>query len=330
MNKITAQGNLGSESFALNRPQQVVLRTGGLISVAKLRPGDELMNGQSQPVSLNGITIQTVPAYEIQAAKSRSFFVGEDQPLFVGDRKEGTSLIVKSQDFARWPVRMRRRFGLLRARITFSPRNPLPLDPYLMGLLLGNGSFRRRFPSLTMTAPEIVEALYEKAEGSFWLVKASGSLLLLKGIKYPLQMLGLWGRYGKEKFIPNVYLRASREDRLQLLAGLIDTCGSLNFRTYEITTAAPQLAEDIAFLARGLGFGVRESFRNARTTRLYIYGDYAPLPLRVSRKKASGPNRINPLCAPFHIREAGIRAVCYLEVDSYLMGDLTLRKGGVL
>ncbi|MBI2492047.1 MAG: hypothetical protein HYV94_08125 [Candidatus Rokubacteria bacterium] len=40
-----------------------------------------------------------------------------------------------------------------------------------------------------------------------------------------LRALGLWGVRSEEKFIPDVYLGAPREARLELLRGLMDTDG---------------------------------------------------------------------------------------------------------
>ena len=59
------------------------------------------------------------------------------------------------------------------------------------------------------------------------------------------------------KHIPIEYLKNSEEVRLKLLAGLIDTDGSLEKGRYEITQKNKQLADNIVELCRSLGFYTR-------------------------------------------------------------------------
>lgn len=61
------------------------------------------------------------------------------------------------------------------------------------------------------------------------------------------------GRGSEERFIPPRYLRASVEERLELLRGLGDTAGTVDGAQLVISTSSPQLAEDITTLARSLG-----------------------------------------------------------------------------
>lgn len=56
-----------------------------------------------------------------------------------------------------------------------------------------------------------------------------------------------------DKHIPHVYKTASRQDRLELLAGIVDTDGFLGNGYYDLTLKQVQLANDVAFLARSLG-----------------------------------------------------------------------------
>lgn len=155
-----------------------------------------------------------------------------------------------------------------------------------------------------------------------------------QSLKKHLTELGLWNLTSKTKFIPHDYLYASRPDRLALLAGLLDTNGYLQIRHYEIVSASFQMAEDIAFLARSLGLGVVEKekiYKGKRYARLFIYGDFSQVPLRVQRKKPLFfKKKRNAQKTAFTVHPAGIQDVMYLEVDSYLMGDLTVRKGDVL
>jgi hypothetical protein len=54
--------------------------------------------------------------------------------------------------------------------------------------------------------------------------------------------------------IPEVYMKSTVENRLKLLAGIIDKCGHMNEKRYEIIEKSEQLALDIVTLAKSLGF----------------------------------------------------------------------------
>jgi hypothetical protein len=67
-----------------------------------------------------------------------------------------------------------------------------------------------------------------------------------------LKSLGIFG--AGRKRIPDLYLRNSREVRLGVLAGIIDTDGSLHCGGYDMCFANKELTEDVALLAKSLGF----------------------------------------------------------------------------
>ncbi len=100
----------------------------------------------------------------------------------------------------------------------------LPIPPYVLGTLLGDGS-------LTEGAPE-------------------------NPLQTALKELGLAGSNSFTKFIPVAYKLGSHEQRIDLLQGLMDTDGTNNnARTIgaEYSTVSIQLANDVRDLAWSLG-----------------------------------------------------------------------------
>jgi phage terminase large subunit GpA-like protein len=83
-----------------------------------------------------------------------------------------------------------------------------------------------------------------------------------------LHLLGLTSRPGEpcNKHIPSIYLRASYEQRLALLQGLMDTDGSAQ-KTLRFTTSFNQLADGFCDLLRGLG--IKYSMHTSRPTYEY-------------------------------------------------------------
>ena len=142
----------------------------------------------------------------------------------------------------------------------------LPLEPYGLGLLLGDGSFCSGTPSFTKPEPELHAALKElfprnkqttigpADRGAIYLSAVGKRNELTVG----LRELGLWGHASYEKFVPNAYKLATPLCRLAILQGLLDTDGwvqrnsSGNTSAYFGTSSA-QLAADVVELVESLG-----------------------------------------------------------------------------
>lgn len=147
----------------------------------------------------------------------------------------------------------------------------VPIPPYILGVWLGDG--HTNTPSLTNIDKVIIEEWYKYAENENCRIRQDGmkerkttikeyetdttSSYHIRGIKHGVnpvlnkfKNLNLIGN----KHIPDIYLKNSFEIRSQLLAGLIDTDGSLGKSSYEISQKSNKLSEDIIELAKSLGF----------------------------------------------------------------------------
>lgn len=147
----------------------------------------------------------------------------------------------------------------------------LPIHPYVMGVLLGDGCFR----GMNMP-PRISCATYDTAimkkvrqlEPNFIYKRRKTSdncyEYVIKSvihhaknnnrIKITLQKYGLWDKLSKEKFIPEDYLVSSIEDRWHLLQGLMDTDGSgPRSGTARFSTASRKLKNNVIRLVQSLG-----------------------------------------------------------------------------
>lgn len=65
--------------------------------------------------------------------------------------------------------------------------------------------------------------------------------------------LGFDNEYSDEKVIPKDYLYSDVTDRMELLRGMYDALGIVEYSNIEYNAVSKQLAEDIAFLVRSLG-----------------------------------------------------------------------------
>lgn len=136
-----------------------------------------------------------------------------------------------------------------------------------------------------------------------------------------------------EKRICRQYLVNSRENRLQLLAGLIDSDGYADRSGFEICTKHDGLKDDIVYLARSLGFRVSASQRTVKcqsgeflSWRIFIAGDVSEIP--TLRKKCGEKTlRTNSDCVGIEITPDHEGDWVGFSVDGnhrFLLGDFTV------
>lgn len=81
--------------------------------------------------------------------------------------------------------------------------------------------------------------------------------------RYYLEKYGLYNKHSYEKFIPKDYIFNSKEVRLEILRGLLDTDGYINVSGgIQVSMSSKQLVEDMAFIARSLGCLCRKITQN--------------------------------------------------------------------
>lgn len=152
--------------------------------------------------------------------------------------------------------------------IEYDSQGELPLDPYVLGILLGDGSFRGLSVSLASHVDDVQEldASFRQAlpaqvglnwrhrgnwsECNFSRAVGSPRENWLKGV---IRRLGLDDKLGCEKFVPEVFMRASVKDRLSILQGLLDSDGSVESVSVRFCSTSEVLARQVAELCMSLG-----------------------------------------------------------------------------
>lgn len=152
-------------------------------------------------------------------------------------------------------------------------KKELPLRPYLLGALLGDGCIRNKevncgFSFTNEDADVVSRVDSELKEIGAYLKLSDGCTYRINTTRdnklTPILMkLGLLNTSSHNKFIPEIYKLSSVEDRLELLKGLIDTDGTCDGTNYEITLASEQLIDDIQFIVETLGMTATKSSKRA-------------------------------------------------------------------
>ena len=158
--------------------------------------------------------------------------------------------------------------------VEYAPREePLPVDPYILGLILGDGGLTHDWaPTFCSADPELITAVTEyheslggrvenrkRGDENFWVLylacakdsEDSGSKR--NPLRSRINSLGLNNANHKTKFVPDMYLRTTPGERLAILQGLLDTDGTPLNSGAEFVSTSKALAEAVVELARSLG-----------------------------------------------------------------------------
>lgn len=297
--------------------QKILMFDGTLIPVEQINVGDRLMGPDSTPRTVLSLHRGVQEMVEIIPTKGDPWVVNKDHMLTLvrqGRKKlSGEVRDVTVAAYQEWSPYMRREFKLFRTGVIFDTQSEaLPLEPYFLGTLLGDGSIGS-CPGLTTKDPEMVEEVYSQAQNFGLRVSpfpdptSSATRYYLSGtchhpnpIMMALRSVNLGGTSTATKFIPYEYKTASRESRLELLAGLIDTDGSLSCGCYDLQSKSKVLAKDATFVARSLGFAAYlNQFQRTDTDgiqriyyRVKISGEVSQIPVRLPHKKAPDRKQI--------------------------------------
>ena len=227
-------------------------------------------------------------------------------------------------------------------------KKELPIDPYILGCLIGDGGLSKPTPIISTGDDEILDSFLELLPD--YKLSKSGeydyriSYPLVKG-ENPLGSsiinLGL-NTTSEYKFIPEIYKYSSIEDRISILQGLMDTDGSVNRNGIPLfSTCSKSLSDDIREIIQSLGGIVKTTVQKAGY-RSKKTGEYIPcknamishinlpneiIPFRLTRKieKIVKRTKYFPIRYIQNIEEIGVKECQCIRVEDpshlYLTDD---------
>ena len=192
--------------------------------------------------------------------------------------------------------------------IQFKNNDILPIDPYLLGVLLGDGCFYKKYVSIEVLKNDFFEFFnsfiqrknYDIREAKSYKDTMKRCLIYFENNE--IDSLNLNEKKSWNKFIPNIYKYSSIENRLAILQGLMDTDGhcmySKNKKIFmgtEYCTTSEQLADDVAEIVHSLGGIVRKhskigSYKNQKGERVICKKVYR---LNIKLPKQFNPFRLS-------------------------------------
>lgn len=232
----------------------------GWTTMGEVQPGDYLLDETGNPCRVTGASPVQIgnKCYKITFDGDTSIVADENHLWKVyRNHWRGVDKIRKTSQL------MARKFSVRKAAALKLKERNLPIPPYVLGVWLGDGlSCGGRYFSSQDDVTEMGENL-TKAGAVLGKVSKNKTCFSqnIEGLNILLKQNGL----RNNKHIPSAYLRASFEQRLELLQGLMDTDGStsgVHGRSCEFTTTLPALAEGFNELLRSLGMKARCHTRN--------------------------------------------------------------------
>ncbi len=316
---------------------KIVMYDGTVKNVEDIKVGDKLMGNDSTARNVLSLAHGREKMYWVRQNKGIDYRVNESHILSLkrsrneGKHKHGDVLNISIKDYNKKSNKFHTNYKGYKVAIDFK-KQKLSIDPYFLGIWLGDGTSSN--VGIATMDSEIIKYLNQYAKElnlqlsqskaidkcpicSITSGKRGVSKFKDKSLQKKLRELNVL----ENKHIPHNYIQNSKKNRLELLAGLLDSDGYYDekFNVFEIIQKDERLSKQIKYLADSLGFRVSIKTKKARIKkinyecdvyRLRIVGDLDKIPTKIKRKQA------RKLKAKREVKHTGIK-VEYDKVDDY-------------
>lgn len=232
-----------------------------------LQVGDYVLNHKGRFVRV----LATSPEYpcncRITFSNGEQIDCHENHEWLVNDRHRNREVILETKgminnirdNYDNKVTKNHFRFGLPHRKPVLGEYKELPVEPYTLGCWLGDGTHVGNNITIDKNDEIIAEVINKYYPISkLYIHKIYGTYRYsFNNLRKDLQKIDMcYSRQTCTKHIPDIYLTASLEQRLQLLAGLLDTDGTLSKKEhrYHYSTTEKQLMEDFVSLISTFGW----------------------------------------------------------------------------
>ena len=311
------------EPLALDTP---IPTPHGWTTMGDIEPGDQVFGRDGKPATVTGASPVHGgrDCYRVTFSDKTSIVADGGHLWLAMDRNTATraeqtyttdELRALIDEWEARGIAQANRIGIPAGAPVELPARDLLLDPYVLGVWLGDGAtagaaVSGATPDLDIIAQEIERRGYTVTR---WATRPDKVAVigLPGGVLAALDALGVLGG----KFIPADYLRASHAQRLDLLRGLMDTDGTVGHvgkESCEYSSKLERLARQVAELARSLGYRVTVSrkldarSRTGETWRVTFRADPDVVPFHLPRKAER-------VVTPVHVKNRAIVSIERVE-----------------
>lgn len=231
----------------------------GWTTIRDVQEGDEIFDKDGNITKvLHKSDIHYNPCYKITFDNGESIVADHEHRWLISFRRPNRAykdIIMTTEEISRWLIEKPRDSynipKILNAKPLNLPEVELPIDPYVLGCWLGDGS--KSCGVLTNINPRVWEEIVNRGYsiGDNLSDENRAEMRTIYSIRGKLNDLGVLNH----KFIPDLYMRASYQQRLDLLRGLMDTDGYYHEsrKRFVMGTTQEWQAKDLVKLVSTLG-----------------------------------------------------------------------------
>lgn len=230
----------------------------GWTTIRDIKEGDQIFDKDGNLTRvIHKSQVHYNPCFKITFDNGESIVADHEHKWLVSFRKDHTFVdkVMTTQELSEWLISKSRNSYTIPKILNPKPLNleeiELPIDPYVLGCWLGDGS--KSCGILTNVNPNVWEEIENRGYsfGDNLSGEDHAEMRTIYGIRGKLRDLGVLNN----KFIPNLYMRASYQQRLDLLRGLMDTDGYYHEsrKRFVMGTTQEWQAKDLVKLLGTLG-----------------------------------------------------------------------------
>ena len=285
-----------------------ILTSDGWKTHGELKVGDRVVSPNGRYVRVQHVFQKNYADRIVTFTNGEQIQCHENHEWVVYDRAERKERIMSTKEIENRCIEYgnpnkrghRYVFQLLKKVPMIGEHKELPVPPYTLGAWIGDGTNRK--PRITICdtdIEQIVDSVVNDGYSVSHTYKQQGCTAYeFTGLKKDLQKLDLChSRRTSMKYIPDIYFSSSKEQRLELLAGLLDTDGTLNKKEhrYHYSTIDGSLVDGIVKLISTFGWRTSVVKYDKRTSNIGIVGKHdvytigfnpsEEIPCRVKRKQ---------------------------------------------
>ena len=310
----------GSKHVVIGKPgcfargTKVLMYDGEIKNVENIEIGEQVMGDDSRPRNVIELCRNNDIMYKVLPNKGDSVVVNENHILSLkctgyNQIPKGQILDISVKDFLAKSQEFREKYKWYRKAVDFKEQK-LDVHPYMFGYWLGdNTSYCDQNTTVDKEVVKIFESmlsemklLFNESQSAPYHYQIKQENITSKSENSFLNTLRKLDVLN-DKHIPSLYKINSRPNRLQLLAGLIDSdgCYDTEGEGFDIVLKSEKLLDDIIFVARSLGFAAYKKKCLKRCTdvdnhigeyyRCFISGDVSEIPCQITRKQAKEHKR---------------------------------------
>lgn len=293
-------------------PETRVLLWNGKIKYAKdIKLYDVLIGDDGKPTNITNICKGVDNMYEINQRNSDKYIVNSKHKLCVRQLEKKKTIDIAVEEYMELSKNIKSTILRVKCPYISWEKKDIFFDPYMLGLWLGD---KHADVDTTYTSNKHILNIWDmwntivnkKRKRTNYLTKLLSDYELVDGTNL-------------KKHIPSEYLCNSYNIRMQLLAGIVDSCGEKNKENYiALPYLVPRLLRDVKLLLQSLGFSCVK-IRNV----LNFTGDVEYIPLRFNFLSVKNIEE-----TPIKVKHIGIGEYIGFQIDNqskrFLLADCTV------